>query len=144
MTVPRVCVKEGSLGGPLIVDLFAGPGGWDEGLAALGRRDVVGVEWDEAACLTAEAAGHRRVRADVAALDPVAFVQDAARMLGDATRRTVEGLIPHRRRVRRRRTPPPRAVAHPARSPLLNTRPPERPHPCPSAPPTTTEETTHE
>ena len=27
MTVPRVCVKEGSLGGPLIVGLFAGPGG---------------------------------------------------------------------------------------------------------------------
>ena len=76
----------------MILDLFAGPGGWDEGLAMLGRRDVVGVEWDEAACLTAEAAGHRRVRADVAALDPGAFVKDAALMLGDATR-TVEGLI---------------------------------------------------
>lgn len=77
----------------MIIDLFAGPGGWDEGLAMLGRRDVVGVEWDEAACLTAEAAGHRRVRADVAALDPGAFAEDAALMLGDATRRTVEGLI---------------------------------------------------
>ena len=40
----------------------------------LGRRDVVGVEWDEAACLTAEAAGHRRVRADVAALDPRDYI----------------------------------------------------------------------
>lgn len=39
----------------MIVDLFAGPGGWDEGLAMLGRRDVVGVEWDESACLTAGA-----------------------------------------------------------------------------------------
>lgn len=39
----------------------------------LGRDGVVGVEWDEAACLTAEAAGHRRVLADVALLDPAEF-----------------------------------------------------------------------
>lgn len=54
----------------MIVDLFAGPGGWDEGLRMIGRTDVLGIEWDESACLTAEAAGHRRVRADVAKLDP--------------------------------------------------------------------------
>ena len=30
-----------------IIDLFAGPGGWDEGLRMLGREDVVGVEWDK-------------------------------------------------------------------------------------------------
>ncbi len=54
----------------MIVDLFAGPGGWDEGLRLIGRTDVLGVEWDESACLTAEAAGHKRLRADVAALDP--------------------------------------------------------------------------
>lgn len=54
----------------MIIDLFAGPGGWDQGLAMLGRRDVLGIEWDESACLTAEAAGHQRLRADVAALDP--------------------------------------------------------------------------
>lgn len=54
----------------MIIDLFAGPGGWDEGLRLIGRTDVVGVEWDESACLTAEAAGHKRMRADVAALDP--------------------------------------------------------------------------
>src|SRR5688572_18060095 len=50
----------------MIADTFAGPGGWDEALRRLGRTDVVGVEWDHAACRTATAAGHRRVRADVA------------------------------------------------------------------------------
>lgn len=54
----------------MIIDLFAGPGGWDQGLAMLGRRDVLGIEWDESACLTAEAAGHQRLRADVAVLNP--------------------------------------------------------------------------
>lgn len=54
-----------------IVDLFAGPGGWDEGLRMIGRTDVLGIEWDESACLTAEAAGHRRMRADIAAIDPL-------------------------------------------------------------------------
>ena len=54
----------------MIVDLFAGPGGWDEGLRLLGIHDVVGIEWDTAACDTARAAGHERVQADVSALDP--------------------------------------------------------------------------
>lgn len=57
-----------------IIDLFAGPGGWDEGLAMLGRRDVVGIEWDEDACKTAEKAGHQRILADVTKLDPVTFL----------------------------------------------------------------------
>lgn len=54
----------------LIVDLFAGPGGWDEGLRMLGFTDVLGIEWELNACATAEAAGHRRLQADVAALNP--------------------------------------------------------------------------
>lgn len=54
------------------MDLFAGPGGWDEGLLPLGIRPL-GVEWDEAACVTREAAGHRTLRADVAELDPLDF-----------------------------------------------------------------------
>lgn len=49
----------------MILDDFAGPGGWDEGLRLIGDFDVTGVEWDESACLTAEAAGHKRTRADV-------------------------------------------------------------------------------
>ena len=49
----------------MIVDLFAGPGGWDEGLRMLGRKDVVGIEWDEAAVATARAAGHKRILGDV-------------------------------------------------------------------------------
>lgn len=52
----------------VILDLFAGPGGWDQGLRDLGYRgDVVGVEWDAAACQTRAAAGHATIRADVAA-----------------------------------------------------------------------------
>lgn len=50
-----------------VLDLFAGPGGWDEGASWLGIK-TVGVEWDDAACRTAKAAGHTRVRADVETL----------------------------------------------------------------------------
>lgn len=56
-----------------VVDLYAGPGGWDEGMRCLGITDVTGIEIDEAACSTAEAAGHRRVRADVAATQAEKF-----------------------------------------------------------------------
>lgn len=48
-----------------VVDLYAGPGGWEEGMKMLGLTSVVGLEWDHAACLTAVAAGHNRIRADV-------------------------------------------------------------------------------
>lgn len=57
----------------MIVDTFAGPGGWDEGLRMLGRADVVGLEWDKAACATANAAGHKRIRTDVATYPTNAF-----------------------------------------------------------------------
>ncbi|MFE5097092.1 DNA cytosine methyltransferase [Streptomyces sp. NPDC056638] len=49
----------------LVLDLFAGPGGWGHALAVLGVRDV-GLEWDEWACKTRAAAGQLTVRADVA------------------------------------------------------------------------------
>src|SRR5690606_31200005 len=49
----------------IIVDLYAGPGGWSEGLRALGLADI-GWEIDEAACATRAAAGHKTIRADVA------------------------------------------------------------------------------
>lgn len=54
----------------MIIDIFAGPGGWDEGLLTLGRSDVIGIEWEKYACATARAAGHRRAQADVSKLDP--------------------------------------------------------------------------
>lgn len=50
----------------VILDLFAGPGGWDAAAADHSAR-VVGLEWDAAACATATAAGHARIRCDVAA-----------------------------------------------------------------------------
>jgi DNA (cytosine-5)-methyltransferase 1 len=56
------------------LDLFAGPGGWDEGRRLAGADiPLVGIEHDRAACLTAVKAGHWRVQADVAAYSTVPF-----------------------------------------------------------------------
>ncbi|GAA3032673.1 hypothetical protein GCM10020000_07140 [Streptomyces olivoverticillatus] len=49
----------------MIIDGFAGPGGWSEGLRLLGLRDI-GLEWDTAACKTRAAAGHLTIQCDVA------------------------------------------------------------------------------
>lgn len=50
----------------MILDLFAGPGGWDEGLRLLGHDGyVLGIEHDEDACATRAAEGHATIRADV-------------------------------------------------------------------------------
>lgn len=49
----------------MILDLFAGPGGWSHSLTVLGVRDV-GLEWDPWACQTRAAAGQLTVRTDVA------------------------------------------------------------------------------
>ncbi|MER5782629.1 DNA cytosine methyltransferase [Streptomyces mobaraensis] len=54
----------------MVVDLFAGPGGWSHALSLLGIRDV-GLEWDAWACKTRAAAGQLTIRTDVA-LYPVA------------------------------------------------------------------------
>lgn len=56
-----------------VVEMCAGPGGWAEGLTTvLGvtRFDIVGVDIDKDACETARAAGHVRICADIARLDP--------------------------------------------------------------------------
>jgi DNA (cytosine-5)-methyltransferase 1 len=60
----------------MIVDLFAGPGGWSEGLRMLDERlhaTEIGIEWDEDACATRQAAGHKTIRADVGTYPPERF-----------------------------------------------------------------------
>lgn len=58
----------------MILDLFAGPGGWDEGLRRiLGFHNVIGVENEINARATRAAAGHATMDlegGDVAAIDP--------------------------------------------------------------------------
>ncbi|MGW1604501.1 DNA cytosine methyltransferase [Streptomyces eurythermus] len=49
----------------MILDLFAGPGGWSHALSLLGARDV-GLEWDTWACKTRARAGQLTVQTDVA------------------------------------------------------------------------------
>lgn len=59
----------------MILDLFAGPGGWDVGARMAGYTgELLGVEHDPDACATARAAGHMRLMADVAALDPAPWI----------------------------------------------------------------------
>jgi DNA (cytosine-5)-methyltransferase 1 len=62
----------GSVESVTVVDLFAGPGGWDVAARGLGI-DPLGIEWDEAACATREAAGLRTLRGDVSRFDPRDF-----------------------------------------------------------------------
>lgn len=61
------------------VDLFAGPGGWDVGAVPLGIEPV-GIEWDDAACATRNAAGLRTVQADIADLNPADHVPEGGRV----------------------------------------------------------------
>jgi len=56
----------------VIVDAFAGAGGWSEGLRSLGLSDI-GIELDRDCCLTRVSAGHRTIRADVSVYPPEAF-----------------------------------------------------------------------
>lgn len=51
----------------VILDLFAGAGGWSVACQTL-DLDVMGVDWDPAAVATARAAGHHRVEMDARAL----------------------------------------------------------------------------
>ena len=56
----------------MIVDLFAGPGGWDVAAHELGL-DPIGIEYEQWACATRAAAGFQTIRADVATVDPARF-----------------------------------------------------------------------
>ncbi|WP_260336189.1 DNA cytosine methyltransferase [Streptomyces sp. EAS-AB2608] len=49
----------------MILDLFAGPGGWSHALSVLGARDI-GLEWDTWACKTRAHAGQWTIQTDVA------------------------------------------------------------------------------
>ncbi|MFG3362681.1 DNA cytosine methyltransferase [Streptomyces griseofuscus] len=49
----------------MVLDLFAGPGGWSHALTVLGLRDV-GLEWDTWACNTRGRAGQLTIQTDVA------------------------------------------------------------------------------
>lgn len=49
----------------IILDLFAGPGGWSHALTVLGARDI-GLEWDTWACKTRARAGQLTIQTDVA------------------------------------------------------------------------------
>jgi DNA (cytosine-5)-methyltransferase 1 len=55
-----------------ILDLFAGAGGWAEGLRMIGLS-ALGIELDPHTCATARAAGHECLQADVTQLDPLRF-----------------------------------------------------------------------
>lgn len=49
----------------MILDLFAGPGGWDQGLRYLDIESVVGLELDASTCATRAAAGLLTIRCDI-------------------------------------------------------------------------------
>lgn len=67
---------------PEVIDLFAGPGGWDEGLRMLGVTNVLGVEFEKNACATAEAAGHERLLADIADTNPHTIAERVTGLIG--------------------------------------------------------------
>lgn len=64
----------------MIVDGFAGPGGWSEGLRLLGLRDV-GLELDTAACKTRAAASHLTIQCDIAQYPTAPFKGRATKQI---------------------------------------------------------------
>lgn len=66
-----------------VLDLFAGPGGLDTGARLAGYTGpLTGIDNDPDACATAEAAGHDRLEADVAELDPTDWAGRVAGLIG--------------------------------------------------------------
>ena len=68
----------------MIVDLFAGPGGWSEGLRLLSpamHSTEVGLEWDSAACRTRSMAGHRTLQVDIAAASTAPFARETVGLI---------------------------------------------------------------
>lgn len=56
----------------IVIDQYAGPGGWDHAARSLGI-DPLGIEWDDAACATRKAAGLRTLQTDITQCWPDAF-----------------------------------------------------------------------
>lgn len=55
----------------IVLDLFAGPGGWDVAARSLLGVDALGIESDETTCQTRKSAGLRTIHADVRVADPL-------------------------------------------------------------------------
>jgi DNA (cytosine-5)-methyltransferase 1 len=70
----------------MILDLFAGAGGWVEGMRHVGLWDDLGIEINEAACQTADLAGHTVEHADVTELNPSHFLSAGSNTL-------IEGIV---------------------------------------------------
>ena len=68
-------------GAPYVLDLFAGPGGWDVAAAELDLHPI-GIEIDPVACQTRHAAGHLTVQTSVADLPTGPFVGHVAGIIG--------------------------------------------------------------
>ena len=56
------------------LNLFAGPGGWCEGVSANGGDSGVGIELDSDACNTAMANGHKRICESTLNIDPHTYL----------------------------------------------------------------------
>lgn len=70
----------------MIRDLFAGAGGWDEGLRLLGNTDeCLGYDFSADACATAEAAGHLRKPVDLTDYEPDAGLGEVDGVIASPT-----------------------------------------------------------
>lgn len=57
-----------------VLDLFAGGGGWDQGLVQTGSPlSLLGIEYEKDACATGSANGHKRLMQDIANLEPMHY-----------------------------------------------------------------------
>lgn len=59
----------------MILEGFAGPGGFSEALRMLGLPAGPGIEFNRDACATAEAAGYPRICKDIRTVDPADYIQ---------------------------------------------------------------------
>lgn len=76
-----------------VIDLFAGPGGWDQGLVQTGSPlSLLGIEYEKDACETGKANGHKRLMQDIANLEPLHYAMvDFSSHRGFSS--TLKGLI---------------------------------------------------